>query len=116
MFELPQPIQRSRIRHVLGREFHIVKRKIHWFMGDPSWAARSDSLLINYLKFSHQSLILRPLPGVDLQLQHNKRRNLELAIARLDRVVLRPGDTFSVWKLVGRPTRRKGYLNGLVLK
>ena len=66
MFELPQPIQRSRIRHVLGREFHIAKRKVHWLMGGQTWASRSDSLLINYLKFSHQSLILRPLPGVDI--------------------------------------------------
>ncbi|WP_114993170.1 VanW family protein [Synechococcus sp. UW179A] len=116
MFELSQPIQRSRIRQVLGREFHIAKRKIHWFTGGQTWATRSDSLVIKHLKFHHQSLILRPLRGVDLQLQHNKRRNLELAIARLDRVVLRPGDTFSVWKLLGRPSRSKGYLDGLVLK
>ncbi|QNI59022.1 vanW like family protein [Synechococcus sp. BIOS-U3-1] len=116
MFELSQPIQRGRIRQLLGREFHIAKRKIHWSMGGQTWAARSDALLINHLKFNHQSLILRPLSGVDPQLQHNKRRNLQLAIARLDRVVLRPGDTFSVWKLVGRPTRSKGYLDGLVLK
>ncbi len=115
MFEIPRPIQRSRIRQLLGREFHIARRKIQWRTGGQSWAARADSLTTPYAKFRHQSLILRPLRGVDLQLQHNKRRNLELAIARIDQVVMRPGETLSVWKLVGRPTRRKGYLDGLVL-
>jgi vancomycin resistance protein VanW len=28
---------------------------------------------------------------------------------------LRPGETFSYWKLIGRPTRRKGYVDGMVL-
>ena len=29
--------------------------------------------------------------------------------------MLKPGETFSIWRLVGRPTKRKGYLEGLVL-
>ena len=116
MFEIPRPVQRSRIRQLLGREFHIARRKINWFTGGRTWATRSIAPMTSHSKFRHQSLILRPLRGVDLQLQHNKRRNLELAIARMEGVVIRPGETFSVWKLVGRPTRRKGYLDGLVLK
>lgn len=30
-------------------------------------------------------------------------------------MVLRPGETFSYWRLIGRPSRRKGYLDGIVL-
>ena len=116
MFEIPRPVQRSRIRQLLGREFHIARRKISWLRGGKTWAAPVDSLLTAHRKFRHQSLILRPLRGVDLQLQHNKRRNLELAIARIDQVVIQPGETFSFWQRVGRPTRSKGYLDGLVLK
>jgi vancomycin resistance protein VanW len=40
---------------------------------------------------------------------------LQLAIARLNGLFLRPGETFSVWRLVGRPSKRKGYLPGMVL-
>ena len=115
MFEIPRPVQRSRIRQLLGREFHIARRKINWLTAGRTWARRSNAPMTSHSKFRHQSLILRPLRGVDLQLQHNKRRNLELAIARMEGVVIRPGETFSVWKLVGRPTRQKGYLDGLVL-
>ena len=49
-----------------------------------------------------------------MQYQYNKITNLRLAAARLDGVVLRPGETFSYWRLIGRPSRRKGYLDGIV--
>ena len=50
-----------------------------------------------------------------MQYQYNKIVNLRLAAACLDGVVLRPGETFSYWRLIGRPTHRKGYLDGIVL-
>lgn len=50
-----------------------------------------------------------------MQLQHNKVVNLQLAIERIDGVVIRPGEIFSLWNMVGRPTRRRGFLDGLVL-
>ncbi len=50
-----------------------------------------------------------------MELQRNKVVNLRLAVARLDGVVLHPGETLSYWKLIGKPTRRKGYLDGMVL-
>ena len=50
-----------------------------------------------------------------MYLQHNKVVNLKLAIQHIDNVVIRPGETFSIWKLVGRPTKAKGYLDGLTL-
>lgn len=34
---------------------------------------------------------------------------------RLNGIVLQPGESFSFWQLVGRPTRRKGYADGMVL-
>jgi len=72
-----------------------------------------NSLRIRYSL--HKSLILRPLKDVDMYLQENKRVNLSLAISHIDGIIIKPGETFSIWKLVGRPTRRKGYLTGLVL-
>lgn len=48
-------------------------------------------------------------------LQHNKIKNLEIATARLNGIVINPGETFSYWKLIGNPTRRKGYVDGMVL-
>jgi vancomycin resistance protein VanW len=63
----------------------------------------------------HQSPLLRKLGASEMRLQHNKVRNLELAVARLDGILIRPGETFSFCGLVGRTTRRKGYLEGMEL-
>lgn len=64
----------------------------------------------------HRLPLYRRLAGVDPILFENKRRNLELAVARIDGVLLPPGKTFSLWKLVGPPSAARGYLEGLVLQ
>lgn len=66
--------------------------------------------------FTHQSLLLRKLGDVDMSLQYNKITNLKLAAEKINGVIIKPGETFSLWSLVGRPTAKKGYLEGMVLK
>jgi vancomycin resistance protein VanW len=58
---------------------------------------------------------MRPLLGLDERLQRNKAVNLRLAAGRLDGLVLAPGRMLSFWRHVGRPTRRRGFLDGMVL-
>ena len=50
-----------------------------------------------------------------MQLQRNKVQNLRLATAQIDGILIAPGEIFSLWALIGRPTRKKGYLDGLVI-
>lgn len=116
MDEIVKPINRSPLRQVLGKEYYIAKRKILWLFGPSIWAKQAKHDMEGSLVFKHRSLILRHLKDVDMYLQENKRKNLELAIAKVNNTVIKPNETFSVWKLVGRPTARKGYLDGLVLK
>ena len=113
---MQKPIKRSAIRQVLGREYFILKRRMHWLLGNEKWSRQSyDSESLDCLVFNHCSLIMRPLKEVDMHLQRNKRTNLKLAIAQINNTIIYPGEFFSFWKQVGRPTRRKGYLDGLVL-
>jgi len=79
------------------------------------FAAQKSSDDLAYRCFAHQSVLLRKLGDVDMRLQYNKVTNLKLAAAKLNGIIIRPGDTFSLWKLVGRPTAAKGYLEGMVL-
>ena len=55
------------------------------------------------------------LRGEEMEWQRNKVTNLKLAVAPLAGLVLDPGETFSYWKLIGKPSRRKGYKEGMVL-
>ena len=50
-----------------------------------------------------------------MQLQINKVTNLKIAVKNIDGVLICPGETFSFCKLVGRPSKNKGYLPGMEL-
>jgi vancomycin resistance protein VanW len=88
-----------------------------WHFGGKRFAKPSPNSkrAFPFEHFSHSTPLLRRLKGVDMQLQYNKITNLRIAIDKIHGVVLAPGRTFSFWRLVGRPTRRKGYLPGMVL-
>ncbi|CAN5393597.1 VanW family protein [soil metagenome] len=94
---------------------HRTRRRAQWLLSDTDWATyrRPDDLPVRLER--HDSLLLRELAGVDMALQHNKVVNLRLATGRIDRLVLRPGETFSFNKVVGSCSRRKGYVEGLRL-
>ena len=115
MIEINKPKKRSYLRQVFGKEYFILKRRFNWFFGNTKWANSKRTISFENSVFKHKSMILRPLKDVDMYLQENKRINLELAIRHIDNIIIKPGETFSIWKLVGRPTKRKGYLEGLVL-
>ena len=64
----------------------------------------------------HSSKIVRELYGVDTELQENKRTNLRIAGEKINGIIINPGETFSFWKLVGEPSEKNGYLDGLVIQ
>lgn len=113
--QVVQPVLRHSIRRKLGKLYYRYKRKLATLKSDCKWAKQSKLPASIFEVIHHRSLILRPLKNVDMYLQENKRTNLALAIKHIDKVVIEPGEVFSFWKLVGNPSRRKGYLDGLVL-
>lgn len=65
--------------------------------------------------YAHSSLIRRTLGAVDPVLQENKAVNLSLAAPKVSGILIRPGETFSFWRLVGNPTAAAGYREGLTI-
>lgn len=117
MFEqthVNRPKTRSALRKRLGKEWYILNRYWQWMVVRNFAKTDRDRSFIHSL-IQHQSLLLRPLKDVDMYLQHNKVTNLKIAIGHIDGAVIRPGQTFSIWKMIGRPTASKGYLEGLSL-
>lgn len=74
----------------------------------------SKDQLPNIVK-GHTSIILRKLLSVDMALQVNKKTNLEIASQKINGLIIRPGEIFSFWYLVGEPTFKYGYKRGLVI-
>ncbi|MCL2404026.1 MAG: VanW family protein [Defluviitaleaceae bacterium] len=113
---LKKPIHRSDIRLFLGRMYFTLKRHITWLFGSINFARNKSNGSFTHLYASHKTPLLRKLKDVDMYLQHNKITNLKIAAPKINNIVLRPGETFSYWKLIGRPTKLKGYKPGMVLK
>lgn len=63
----------------------------------------------------HSSLIMRRLGNVDLTLQENKAVNLQIAAPKVSKILIKPNETFSFWKLVGNCSAKKGYKEGLTI-
>lgn len=74
----------------------------------------SKNPLPNIVK-SHTSILIRKLHGVDLKLQENKVTNIMLACNKINGIIIKPGETFSYWRTVGKITAKEGYKKGLVI-
>lgn len=110
-----QPKKRGKIRLQCGRFYYRNKRYLKWLFGKIKFAKVNDQVDYPFEYFEHHTPLIRHLRDMEMHLQYNKIHNLRIATAKVNNVVIMPGETFSYWKLIGKPTMRKGYKNGLVL-
>ncbi len=105
----------SPLTYKISRSKEIMKKHLSNILSRKRFAVlKSDELLPIIIK-KHKSLIRRKLNNVDLELQNNKAKNLSLAAPKINKVLIRPGETFSFWRLVGDCTKAKGYLDGMTI-
>jgi vancomycin resistance protein VanW len=114
--DIPKPVHRSALRLKLGKLYYINKRRLEWHMPGRRFAHERRADDLPYLHAQHATPMLRELSGVDMQLQQNKMASLKIAASCIDGLILNPGETFSFWRLVGKPTARRGFKVGLVLR
>ena len=61
---IAKPLRRSHLRRLLGREWHIAKRRAQWSRADTDWAeGRADEPLA-HIVHAHRTALIRPLPTV----------------------------------------------------
>lgn len=113
--QLRPPIRRSWLRLRLGKAYYAGLRYLLWCSPKFRWAKEQRTEQLPQVQFALATPLYRHLRGEEMVLQENKVVNLRLAVARLNGLVLAPGETFSYWRLIGKPTRRKGYKEGMVL-
>lgn len=111
-----RPKKRGRLRLAAGKWCYTAARYGLWYLGRVRFARTRSQDLLPCEAFAHRTPLLRKLRDVDMWYQYNKIVNLRLAAARLDGVLVRPGETFSYWRCVGKPSKRRGYVPGMVLE
>ncbi len=109
------PKPRTKYRILAGKYYFRLRRRLVWIFGDYKFAAKKESKPYQYTYVTHSTPLLRQLKDVDMYLQYNKITNLKLAAAKVNDIIIQPGEVFSYWRLIGKPTKRKGYREGLIL-
>lgn len=94
----------------------ILLRKLRDLFSGDRFAKKKVLEKMPIIIYKHNSLIRRKLGNVDLQLQENKATNLSIAAPKVNGIIIKPGETFSFWHLVGEATEKKGYKTGLTIK
>lgn len=111
-----KPKQRSKVRAKLGMFCYGTLRRTLWIKMRKMFCLKKDQNILPYVYFKHKTLLLRKLKDVDMWYQYNKIINLKIAVEKINNIIIHPGEVFSYWRLIGKPTKNKGYVKGMVLK
>lgn len=92
-----------------------IKRYFSWYFGKDRFSLTRSIDALSFRVKKHQSVLIRKMGDSDIQLQINKIQNLKIAVGEMNGILIHPGETFSFCRLVGRPTRKRGFLKGMEL-
>lgn len=104
----------SPFTYKLSYELHILRRKFSDFLKTKISKTKLNKQL-PYLIFEHESLMRRRLRKVAVPVEEAKVINLQLAAPKVSNILIKPGETFSFWSLIGRCTKANGYQPGLMV-
>ena len=68
-----------------------------------------------YLVYKNDSILINHNSGYDVVYQYNKAHNLKLAAKKLDGILIKPGETFSFYKIIRNADKTEPYKQGLTL-
>ena len=91
---------------------------IKWKFGKVQFARQLTQNKLPFRCMKHLSKLLRIHDDSNpkhIQWQYNKVVNLKIAASKINGVLIKPGEVFSFCNLVGLPTVKRGYLEGMEL-
>lgn len=101
--------------YAISIQKQIFTRKLKDIFSSEKFATARREERLPVVVWRHCSNMIKRGPGIDPRLQENKADNIRLACSRIDGLVVKPGESFSFWKLVGKTSRRNGFSEGRVL-
>lgn len=102
--------------YAISLQKQILTRKIKNFFSHERFSGKRSDTQLPAVIHSYSCSLIKRGPGIDPALQEGKAHNIEVACKRMDGIVVRPGETFSFWHLVGKTSRNNGFLPGRVLR
>ena len=108
--------ERNPLFFEISQKKGILQRHLQDCLRGGKLAKLRGAEALPYVIAARETHLIKRAPGVDLRLQENKAVNIRLACEKLDGLLIRPGETFSFWRTIGKTTKRKGYLDGRVIE
>ena len=93
----------------------VMDKKTSMLFDGHRYASQKIRQPLPYRIKKHKSLLLRKLGSSDMYLQHNKIKNLQIVAQELNGIIIQPGEVFSYFKLLGKPSKKRGFLEGMQL-
>ncbi len=93
----------------------VINKKMDMLFDGHRYATQKEYEPLAYRVKKHKSLLLRKLGSCDMYLQYNKVKNLQIVVESLNGVIIKPNETFSYFKLLGKPTKKRGFKEGIQL-
>lgn len=101
--------------YTLALKKGIIIRHIKDMTGGEKFAKTIQKEKLPVVVAWHSAHLIKKGKGIDPVLQHNKADNIDIAARTMNGMVIRPGESFSFWKTVGKITAKKGYKDGRVI-
>lgn len=76
--------------------------------------AMEQGLPLNFIVKRHKESLYFNTVSPDCDFHINISKNMNIGISAINRIVIRPGEVFSFWKLIGKCSRKKGYFRAPV--
>ena len=102
--------------YAISVQKEICLRHLKDLKSDEKFAKTKSKDTLPYSVARFESNMIRRAPGVDLTLQENKAVNIGIAGKSINEIVINPGETFSFCRTVGKPTKRKGFKDGRIIR
>ena len=100
----------------ISKHKNIVARRLKNLLGKDRFAKTKQTDKLPEIISTYTSVLIKTGKGIDPVTQQNKAVNIRIAAAKISGIIIRPGETFSFWRIVGTTTKRKGYKEGRILK
>jgi len=85
------------------------------FLDKNNYAIGISESLLPMIVFKTRTKLINPNTNMDLVFQENKIHNLRLVAQKLDHLLIKPGQTFSFWRLAKNADKSTPYKDGLCL-
>lgn len=108
--------ERNALFYKISMQKGICRRHIQDLFSKERFAATIQQEKLPHVVSSYSCGLIKRGPGIELRLQENKAVNIALACERINGIVIHPGEVFSFWRTVGKTTKKRGYMEGRIIK